>query len=221
MNGAGPASPVGDRGAVPQYPRRPRGPGDARRDPRRRLAASPTTPSTCETSDAFGALIDALRARTAASTASSTARASSRTSSSATRRRSRSTASSRPRWPARRVLARSSPTTRASSSSSRASPAPSATAGQTDYAAANDALDKLAHHLHRTVRARVLSINWGPWRGVGMVRPELEREYERRGIGLIAPDAGIERFFEELLSRERSAGHPHRRVRRGLAVSMR
>jgi acyl transferase domain-containing protein/NAD(P)H-dependent flavin oxidoreductase YrpB (nitropropane dioxygenase family)/short-subunit dehydrogenase len=72
--------------------------------------------------------------------------------------------------------------------------------GQTDYAAANDALDKLAHHLHRTVRGRVLSINWGPWRGAGMVRPELEREYERRGIGLIAPDAGIERFFEELLA---------------------
>ena len=71
--------------------------------------------------------------------------------------------------------------------------------GQTDYAAANDVLDKLAHRLHRTVRGRVLSINWGPWRGVGMVRPELEREYERRGVGLISPDAGIARFFEELL----------------------
>jgi len=45
----------------------------------------------------------------------------------------------------------------------------------------------------------VLSIGWGPWRGVGMVRPELEREYERRGIELISPDAGVERFFEELL----------------------
>jgi hypothetical protein len=45
----------------------------------------------------------------------------------------------------------------------------------------------------------VLSINWGPWRGVGMVRPELEREYERRGVGLISPDAGIESFFDELL----------------------
>jgi acyl transferase domain-containing protein/NAD(P)H-dependent flavin oxidoreductase YrpB (nitropropane dioxygenase family)/NADP-dependent 3-hydroxy acid dehydrogenase YdfG len=71
--------------------------------------------------------------------------------------------------------------------------------GQTDYAAANDALDKLAHQLHGSVRGRVLSINWGPWRGVGMVRPELEREYERRGIALIQPDEGIARFFEELL----------------------
>ena len=50
--------------------------------------------------------------------------------------------------------------------------------GQTDYAAANDALDKLAHRLHHTVPGRVLSIGWGPWRGVGMVHAELEREYD-------------------------------------------
>ncbi|HWL86262.1 MAG TPA: SDR family NAD(P)-dependent oxidoreductase, partial [Polyangiaceae bacterium] len=71
--------------------------------------------------------------------------------------------------------------------------------GQIDYAAANDALDKLAHHLHTSVRGRVLSINWGPWRGAGMVKPELEREYERRGIALIDPEAGVQRFFDELL----------------------
>jgi len=72
--------------------------------------------------------------------------------------------------------------------------------GQTDYAAANDALDKLAHHLHRLGRARVLSINWGPWRGAGMVRPELELEYARRGIDLIAPDDGVQRFLDELMN---------------------
>lgn len=72
--------------------------------------------------------------------------------------------------------------------------------GQTDYAAANDALDKLAHHLRRTMRGRVLAVNWGPWSGAGMVGPELEREYERRGIALIPADAGVERFFEELHS---------------------
>src|SRR6185369_2841995 len=71
--------------------------------------------------------------------------------------------------------------------------------GQTDYAAANDVLDKLAHQLHGTVSGRVLSINWGPWRGVGMVRPELEREYARRGVGLITPDEGVQRFLHELL----------------------
>jgi NAD(P)-dependent dehydrogenase (short-subunit alcohol dehydrogenase family) len=72
--------------------------------------------------------------------------------------------------------------------------------GQTDYAAANDALDKLAHRLHGSVRARVLSINWGPWRGVGMVGPELAREYDRRDIGLIDPLDGVARFFDELLA---------------------
>jgi hypothetical protein len=72
--------------------------------------------------------------------------------------------------------------------------------GQTDYAAANEALDKLAHRLHHTVSGRVLSIGWGPWRDVGMVEPDLAREYERRGIALISPEAGVERFFQELAS---------------------
>ncbi|HEX9298080.1 MAG TPA: SDR family NAD(P)-dependent oxidoreductase [Polyangiaceae bacterium] len=72
--------------------------------------------------------------------------------------------------------------------------------GQSDYAAANDALDKLAHQLHRTVEGRVLSIGWGPWQGVGMVTADLQREYEKRGIDLIAPEAGVEHFFRELLS---------------------
>ncbi|HHO54642.1 MAG TPA: SDR family NAD(P)-dependent oxidoreductase, partial [Deltaproteobacteria bacterium] len=58
--------------------------------------------------------------------------------------------------------------------------------GQADYAAANDVLDQLA----RTTRmpgqgGRVFSINWGPWSGGGMVTPELEAQYLKRGIGLI------------------------------------
>jgi NAD(P)-dependent dehydrogenase (short-subunit alcohol dehydrogenase family) len=71
--------------------------------------------------------------------------------------------------------------------------------GQSDYCAANDALDKLAHSLHGQVSGKVLAINWGPWREVGMVRPELEREYARRGIELITPEHGVESFFEALL----------------------
>jgi NAD(P)-dependent dehydrogenase (short-subunit alcohol dehydrogenase family) len=70
--------------------------------------------------------------------------------------------------------------------------------GQTDYAAANDALDKLAHELRARLGGRVFSINWGPWEGVGMVSAELGREYASRGIGLIAPDEGARRFVEEL-----------------------
>jgi NAD(P)-dependent dehydrogenase (short-subunit alcohol dehydrogenase family) len=72
--------------------------------------------------------------------------------------------------------------------------------GQTDYAAANDALDDLAHHLWRRLPGRVVSIGWGPWAGAGMVTPDLEREYARRGIDLIPPEEGVQRFLEELTS---------------------
>jgi len=69
--------------------------------------------------------------------------------------------------------------------------------GQLDYAAANEALDHLAHHLAAGGR-RAVSVAWGPWAGTGMVSPELEREYARRGVGLIPPAAGFERLFDEL-----------------------
>jgi NAD(P)-dependent dehydrogenase (short-subunit alcohol dehydrogenase family) len=70
--------------------------------------------------------------------------------------------------------------------------------GQADYAAAGDALDKLAHRLQARVRGRVISLDWGPWAGTGMVTPELEREYARRGLALIDPERGIEALFAEL-----------------------
>lgn len=76
--------------------------------------------------------------------------------------------------------------------------------GQVDYATANDALDLLARSLARRVSGRVVSVDWGPWGGddgsgnEGMVSPELRREYERRGIGLIAPDDGVARLVDEL-----------------------
>jgi len=70
--------------------------------------------------------------------------------------------------------------------------------GQTDYAAANDALDALAHHHDGLHERRVLSIDWGPWAGGGMVSPELEREYERRGIGLVDPDDGVMAILHEI-----------------------
>jgi acyl transferase domain-containing protein/NAD(P)H-dependent flavin oxidoreductase YrpB (nitropropane dioxygenase family)/NAD(P)-dependent dehydrogenase (short-subunit alcohol dehydrogenase family) len=70
--------------------------------------------------------------------------------------------------------------------------------GQVDYAAAADALDKLAWSLRGRFRGRVVSIDWGPWAETGMVSPELAREYERRGIRLIAPECGAEALFAEL-----------------------
>ncbi len=72
--------------------------------------------------------------------------------------------------------------------------------GQIDYAAANDALDTLARRASEHLTGRVVSVDWGPWAGTGMVSAELEREYERRGIGLIDPDDGVACLLHELRS---------------------
>jgi NAD(P)-dependent dehydrogenase (short-subunit alcohol dehydrogenase family)/acyl carrier protein len=70
--------------------------------------------------------------------------------------------------------------------------------GQSDYAAANEAIDKLACSLAARVDGRVVSINWGPWSGLGMVTPELRREYARLGLPLIDLDAGVNALLNEL-----------------------
>jgi len=74
--------------------------------------------------------------------------------------------------------------------------------GQVDYAAANDALDTLAHALsRRNPEMRTLAVDWGPWAasGGGMVSPELEAEYARRNIGVIAPGEGVDALVRELI----------------------
>jgi acyl transferase domain-containing protein/NAD(P)H-dependent flavin oxidoreductase YrpB (nitropropane dioxygenase family) len=70
--------------------------------------------------------------------------------------------------------------------------------GQTDYAAANSVMDKYAWALKQKINGKVLAINWGPWKGAGMVSPTLEKEYERRGIALIPLQDGMETFLNEL-----------------------
>jgi acyl transferase domain-containing protein/NAD(P)H-dependent flavin oxidoreductase YrpB (nitropropane dioxygenase family)/NAD(P)-dependent dehydrogenase (short-subunit alcohol dehydrogenase family)/acyl carrier protein len=70
--------------------------------------------------------------------------------------------------------------------------------GQADYSAANDALDTLAHMRAGQAAGRVVSVDWGPWAGAGMVSPELEREYARRGVTLIDLRAGLAALLSEL-----------------------
>src|SRR5207302_79974 len=83
--------------------------------------------------------------------------------------------------------------------------------GQVDYAAANDALDTLAHLWSGICRpgtrgsgirgdraGRVISIDWGPWAGGGMVSAELRGEDARRGVTLIEPRAGVACLLAEL-----------------------
>ena len=74
--------------------------------------------------------------------------------------------------------------------------------GQVDYATANDALDSVARRLDASVATRVLAVDWGPWAGGGMVSPELEREYERRGVGLVDPGEGVAALLAELAAPE-------------------
>ncbi len=70
--------------------------------------------------------------------------------------------------------------------------------GQTDYAAANSVMDRYARVLQQQLKAKVMAINWGPWKGTGMVSPSLEKEYARRGIALIPLTDGMETFIDEL-----------------------
>ncbi len=70
--------------------------------------------------------------------------------------------------------------------------------GQADYAAASEVLGKLAHELDREWPARVVSVDWGPWRAAGMVSSWLEEEFARRGVALIELDEGARMLDEEL-----------------------
>ncbi|MGB0930984.1 MAG: SDR family NAD(P)-dependent oxidoreductase, partial [Chitinophagales bacterium] len=62
--------------------------------------------------------------------------------------------------------------------------------GQTDYAIANEILNKLAHLFQKNhPNCHVVSIDWGAWDG-GMVSPGLKKMFEAHGVQLIPQDAG-------------------------------
>ncbi|MEU0537274.1 SDR family NAD(P)-dependent oxidoreductase [Amycolatopsis tolypomycina] len=71
--------------------------------------------------------------------------------------------------------------------------------GQSDYAAANDALETLSRNWPA---GRAVTVHWGPWAPTGdhdgMVTPELMRDYARRGIALIDPEEGTLGLLREL-----------------------
>lgn len=70
-------------------------------------------------------------------------------------------------------------------------------AGQVDYSAANEVLNKLADHLHHRWPGRVVCLNWGPWQG-GMVSEDLRRLYAEAGIELISVAEGVAAFLAEI-----------------------
>jgi NAD(P)-dependent dehydrogenase (short-subunit alcohol dehydrogenase family) len=70
--------------------------------------------------------------------------------------------------------------------------------GQTDYAMANEILNKSAHLLKQKYpELRVISIDWGPW-DAGMVTPELKRAFEARNMHVIPVDMGARMLVDEL-----------------------
>ena len=70
--------------------------------------------------------------------------------------------------------------------------------GQSDYAIANEILNKSAHLVKQQhPECHVVAINWGGWDS-GMVTPELKKEFARRGIDIIPVDAGTQMLVNEL-----------------------
>ena len=70
--------------------------------------------------------------------------------------------------------------------------------GQSDYAAANEVLSKLACDLDRKWPGRVVSVAWGPWAEVGMVA-DLEKHLVARGLKLIEPAVGAGFAVDEVI----------------------
>jgi len=69
---------------------------------------------------------------------------------------------------------------------------------QSDYAIANEILNKAAYQIQRDHPAcRVIALNWGPWDG-GMVTPVLKAMFAQRQIEVIPVDGGVEVLLQAL-----------------------
>jgi len=70
-------------------------------------------------------------------------------------------------------------------------------AGQSDYAMANEVLNKVTASIRRDRKIVAKSIGWGPWEG-GMVTPQLAARFEQAGVGMLPLAEGARRFVEEI-----------------------
>uniref|UniRef100_UPI001302B74D SDR family NAD(P)-dependent oxidoreductase n=1 Tax=Streptomyces glaucescens TaxID=1907 RepID=UPI001302B74D len=76
--------------------------------------------------------------------------------------------------------------------------------GQSDYAMANEALNRIAVRLKRELpSARVTAMNWGAWDG-GMVSDDLREMFASRGVALVPVATGAGLFAEQF-----TAPHAH------------
>ncbi len=71
-------------------------------------------------------------------------------------------------------------------------------AGQTDYAIANETLNKTAYRLKRRYpHLEVTAMDWGPWES-GMVTPELRKFFEAQNVQLIPLQQGGQKLVDLL-----------------------
>ncbi|MGH3431229.1 MAG: KR domain-containing protein, partial [Thermocrispum sp.] len=74
--------------------------------------------------------------------------------------------------------------------------------GQSDYAAANDALEALGALAAARCGGRLITVHWGPWAPApghgGMISAELSRNYAGRGIALLDPAEAVDCLLREL-----------------------
>ena len=71
--------------------------------------------------------------------------------------------------------------------------------GQAVYAMANQILNAQAFALARRLpAARVVAIDWGPWRA-GMVNDDIAARFEKKGVGLLSPEMGCAAFLDLFL----------------------
>nr|WP_204368456.1 type I polyketide synthase [Neosynechococcus sphagnicola] len=71
--------------------------------------------------------------------------------------------------------------------------------GQSDYAAANEVMNRLAWKLDQQwIQTHVVSINWGPWDSPGMASEAVKNRFRAEGITPIPVVAGRQFFLQEL-----------------------
>jgi hypothetical protein len=79
--------------------------------------------------------------------------------------------------------------------------------GQSDYAMANEVLNKFSHYFRRQYpHCQTISLNWGLWDGGSMASEPIRKVFTNIGLSLIPMDIGTQ-YFCELFSNQ-PAAHP-------------